>query len=71
MAKFKRFDPSNRKATSAKRDTYKQHREYTTLKNEHISKRKAEKLYGIDVDSDFGFDESEEDFQPQRIGSGL
>lgn len=67
MAKFKRFDPKNRKASSKSK-----YDDYTTTSNKYdYIKRKAECKeelgYYIDADSD---DESKI-FQPQRTGVRL
>ena len=65
MAKFKRFDPENRKVN---RNKFK--KEYSERQNDYI-KRKAEydneRYYGHDED-DLGEDKS---FQPQRTGVRL
>jgi hypothetical protein len=63
MAKFKRFDPENRKVNH---DKFR--REYSERQNDYI-KRKTE----YDNEKYYGNDELDEDkkFQPQRTGVRL
>lgn len=64
MAKFKRFDPKNRKANH---DKFR-HREYNESYNEY-TKRKAE--YDEELRSEFDDGSDETFFQPRRTGVRL
>jgi hypothetical protein len=71
MAKFKRFDPNNRKASTNK---FKQGRYYdssaATKDNDYI-KRKTEYEEWIRIHGDDVSDDEDKAFQPQRTGVRL